>query len=313
MVGLLMGPATTGKLAQNAEAIKGDVFGPIVAENYVTEPKFDGWRILAFRGSHSVEFYSRSGKSYSNQLPHIAAEIMEHFPFGTWLDGEVCAYSEDHGGTITDKWHTVQSVLTTQGGHKDAEKVSYMVFDLIAHGGIDARPLGFGRRRGLLERIFDGADFNAVKLTPQAPATIDAHEFNVKRGFEGSVIKRLDAPYASDKRGAGWTKVKPVATIDAVVMDFEPGKNGFTGMVGAVVFGQYDDNGKLIQRGKCSGMDMKTRKSMTANPSAWKGTVIEVAHEGVNIGESESGRFRFPRFKRMRDDKNASECTFHDA
>jgi ATP-dependent DNA ligase len=108
-------------------------------------------------------------------------------------------------------------------------------------------------------------------------------------------------------------RLKPQTTIDAVIMGFKPGENGFSGLVGAVVFGQYDENGTLVERGRCSGMDMRTRIDMTQNfESKWMGAVVEIAHMGVSIGEGESGRFRHPQFKRRRTDKALHEVVIHD-
>jgi ATP-dependent DNA ligase len=300
--------AVKGKLAQNAEAAKG---AALEAPGFAMEPKIDGWRGLMHVHEHGVSMFSRSGKSYSGQLPHIEAELAAAFPAGTWLDGEAAAITED-AGIVADKWHTVQSVLTTQGGHAKADHVSYMVFDLLAHRGIDARPLKFAQRRKLLEAIFDNQAFKAVKLTPQYMPGEKMYATLVEKGYEGAVLKRLDAKYASDQRGHGWTKIKPTKSIDAIIMGFQPGNNGFAGMVGAVIFGQYDENGILVERGKASGMTMKDRTSMTKHPESWIGKVAEFAHDGVSIGESESGRFRFPRYKRRRDDKAASAVTLHD-
>jgi ATP-dependent DNA ligase len=289
--------AAAGTLAQNAEASKGT--WPANPEKWVAEVKWDGWRILAVVRDGEVCLYSRSGKTYNGKLPHIEAELA-NFPDGTILDGEAVAVEVTPDGDVIDKWHTVQTALSSAAATAVAPQVSYAVFDLIAHGGLDARPLAFSQRRELLEQIFATNDFEALVLTVQIPPTPEAYELVCAKGFEGAVLKRLDAPYASGKRGAGWTKVKTA-------------KTGFTGMVGAVLFGQYDEHGNLVERGKVSGFPMATRKSMTANPEKWLGVVIEVSHEGVGIGATDSGRFRFPRWKRVRNDRKAESVGWHDA
>jgi ATP-dependent DNA ligase len=307
------GLVVAGKLAQNAEAPKKNGTAPL-GDGYVMEPKYDGWRILAHVHEDGVSFYSRSGKSYNGKLPKVEAELSEALPAGTWLDGEVCALSVGEDGKVTDNWHTAQSVLSKVGGHAAADTVTYMVFDILAHADIDARSLPYEKRRVLLEKMFDNhsATFDAVCLTATYPAEEEVYGSFVAAGFEGAVVKKLTARYASGQRGHGWTKMKPKATIEGVVMGFQPGKDGFAGLVGAVIFGQHNDNGVLVERGKCSGFDMVTRKSMTKNPEKWMGTVIEVAHEGVSIGATDSGRFRFPRWVRPRPDKSAAQVTFHD-
>jgi bifunctional non-homologous end joining protein LigD len=315
--------AALGKLAQNAQPTK--AFPGSTDGKKVGEPKYDGWRLIAVVRDDHVDFYSRSGKTY-NVLTVIEAELLATvtaddgtvrrvFPAGTILDGEVVALVVQDGKVINE-WGTTQSVMTKGGAVAAAmsAKVSYMVFDLIAHAHIDARPLPYDKRRALLERIFDahGEQFAKVKLTPQVEPTEQSYAALLAQGFEGMVVKRRNAPYASGKReGAGWEKAKPTTTIEGVIMGFTPGKEGFTGMVGAVVFGQHDGKG-LVERGKVSGMDMRTRLAMTKNPDQWIGKVIEIAHEGVSIGNSDTGRFRFPRMKRVRPDKDAAQVTLHD-
>lgn len=302
--------AVAEKLAQNAEAGKG--WFPPDPTAWVAQPKWDGWRILAVVHADRVDFFSRSGKTYNGKLPHVEAEILANFPAGTVLDGEACAIEVTESGAVIDKWHTVQKALSSASAPHAAKQVQYAVFDLIAHGGIDARSQPYRNRRVLLDRIFDAGDFSALMLTVELPATEAAYEALVAQGFEGAVFKRLNAPYASGQRGHGWTKAKPTKTVDGVVMGFQPGKDGFAGMVGAIIFGQYNEAGILVERGKVSGMSLKVRMDMTAHPAKYEGVVIEVAHEGVSIGATDSGRFRFPRFKRIRDDRDPASVVMHD-
>lgn len=295
--------AVAGKLAHNAEPAQSVPLG----KPCVIEPKLDGWRILAHVHEDGATLYARSGNTYTDRLPHIVAELIVNFPAGTWLDCEAVALSVVEG-VMVDDWGNVQSVLTTLGPNSAAaKKVSLMVFDLLAHGGIDARKLPFVQRRELLASIFDGADFKSLRLVPQLEATDAAHDAYVAMGFEGSMVKALDAPYASGKRGAGQTKLKPQTTIDTVIMGFKPGENGFAGMVGAVIFGQYV-KATLTERGRCSGMSMKVRADMTKNPSKYLGKVMEVKH----MGFMKDG-LRHPQFKRMRPDRDPMSVEYHNA
>lgn len=303
--------AAQGKIAQNAEPLKKGVTP--YGEGRVIEPKLDGWRLIAYVGADAVAFWSRSGKRYDGKLPRIEEELLANCPEGTWLDGEACALTVLANGNVLDEWGTVQSVLSKLGGHAMADKVTFMVFDLLAHGGIDARSLPYAKRRALLESMFANGDFTKTMLAPSLPATEDTHATLVEKGFEGSIVKRLNAPYKSDGRaGAGWTKIKHTTTVDCVVMDFQMGKDGFAGMCGAIIFGQYV-NGVLTERGKCSGMDMRTRLDITKNPEKWLGRVVEIAHMGVSVGAGDSGKFRHPQYKRMRTDKAAETCVWADA
>ena len=295
--------AAAGTLAQNADTASTVPTGP-----FILEPKLDGWRIIAHIEADSVTYYTRSGNSHpAEQLPHIAKELRANFPADTWLDGEAVAIRIEND-KVVNEWATAQSVMTKIGGHAAADRISFLVFDLIAHGGLDARPLSFAKRRELLDRAFDGKLLSSVALVPQTEATDENAAAFVEQGFEGAMVKSLTAPYASNKRGKGWHKIKPQSTCEAVVIGYKEGQNGFTGLVGAIVFGQYDSDGTLVERGRCSGMDLPTRREITCNREKYLGTVIEVAHHGT-IGGT---RLRHPQFRRFRPDKRANQVLIHD-
>jgi ATP-dependent DNA ligase len=298
-----------GKLAQHAESWKNEAMPP---GESIMEPKYDGWRIIAYVGENGhVELFARSGNYPPGDLPKIKAELAERFPPGTILDGEAVAISVKPDGTIMNEWGVAQSVLTTLGGHAAADKITFMVFDLIAHRGIDARPLPYSQRRILLERIFhEQAEFESIALTTTMDATRANYELLVKKGFEGGVVKRVAAAYASDKReGYGWFKIKAEWRVDVVIMGFKKGKSGPTS---AIRFGQYKD-GVLVERGSCKTLGNKLLKATAADPASYIGRVIEIAHNGVDIAKNGSGRFRSPQLKRFRDDKSAESVVMHDA
>lgn len=303
-------PTSAEGLAQNAAALKpGQTVDAFAADHFIGEPKLDGWRLLIHRAEDGVHTYSRAGKCQDGKLPAIEAEVEARFPAGTWLDGEAVAMRVESGAIVHD-WNTVQSVLGSSPKKAAAKSgpISIMVFDLIAHGGTDARSLPFGKRRDLLERIFAEAKMEKLLLAPQLEPTEGSVDALLAQGFEGMVIKDRTAPYASGKRGQGWTKIKPSADEDVVIMGYKEGENGFTGLVGAVVFGQMKD-GKLVERGRCSGMDMATRKAISKDRDGWLGEVIEISRWDI----MESGKFRHPQMKRKRVDKAPDECAWSAA
>lgn len=282
---------------------------------YVMEPKLDGHRMQAFVDADGVRCYSRRGKNQSGYLPHIEAELLEHFPAGTVLDGEVVALGvpELHAG---DGWSSVQKIMGR--GRETAARMSqhltYVVFDMLVHGAIDTRGLSFVDRRIGLERIFEDAVMGAVALVPQCDVSPEHYERMLVHGFEGSMVKRLSSPYACGKRGWGLYKVKPTDTLDGVIIGAKPGQGDFTGLIGSIEFGQYR-NGRLVHRGYCSGMDYQTRLDLSEPvdvgeegrlDEAYLGRVVEVKHNGV----FESGDLRFARFVRFRPDKPAKECVW---
>lgn len=286
------------RLAHNAEAAP--ISSALSDPNSVMEPKLDGIRLLAIIDDQ-VNLYTRSGKCQTGKLPAIEAELAS-LPAGTVLDGEIVAFVETNGKRVQD-WGKAQSVMgsAVKRAASLSDALTYVAFDLLSYDGVDVRSLPLWKRRQALERVVETSD--RVEVIDQIEPTEENYDNLVLDGFEGAMVKRLNSRYASGARGQGWFKLKATDEVDVVVMGFQAGRDGFSGMIGAIIFGQYRD-GKLEERGKCSGMVMKLRQAMTDKPDDYIGTPISVAHMGV----MESGKFRHPQFKRLRDDKPADEC-----
>lgn len=296
-------PTSAQGLAQNLKAAK-TVAEAVAGHPSVLEGKLDGWRLLAHVHEDGVDVFSRTAKCYTGRLAAIEQELADNFPAGTWIDGEAVAIRVE-GTAIYNDWGVAQSALSSGKATHHADKITFMVFDLLAHGGLDIRALPFIERREALETIFDATNMERVQLNAQFRATEENHAALIAQGFEGSVVKHMDAAYASGQRGRGQFKLKATDERDVIVTGFKAGDGGFTGMVGAVTFGQMVD-GEIVERGRCSGMNMATRENMTKNPAHWLGTVIEIRHMGV----MESGTFRHPQFRRPRPDKMPESCVW---
>jgi DNA ligase-1 len=301
-------PTSAVDLAQNAEKPKGKTAPPVEhlvgARPHTGEPKLDGWRVLIHVAEDGVHFYTRAANPVPASLPDHAAELAENLPAGTWLDTEAVAIKiEDM--KVMQTWGSVQSFMSSAGSH-GAEHITLMAFDLIAHGGIDARALPYTKRRALLEQVFDGADWNRIQLVPQVAPTQASLDALLAQGFEGMMLKALDAPYASGKRGAGWTKLKPTLDADVIITGYTDGQNGFAGMIGAVEFGLINEDGCLEPAGRCSGMTMKMRQKFTESGDAYIDKVMEIKYQE----RMPTGGFRSPNFKRMRPDKANADCTW---
>lgn len=312
----MQGFENIAKLAMNSKTAA-SVEEAVGSREAIIEPKYDGIRLLINITEDGVRAYARSGKSKTGKLPAIEAELAAHLPAGTWLDGEAVAFNEDG----TQDWGGAQSVLGSGVAKAAAasDSIRFVVFDLLAHSGNDARKLPLRHRRELLEMIFsqpgdnvdgwerDGKEWERVVLSPQLPATDEAHAANLELGFEGSMVKHLDAPYASGKRSTASLKLKATDTVDCVVTGFSAPKPGWIareGMIGAIEFEHYAEDGTPIQ-GKCSGMTSGERRYITANQAELLGKVIEVSYMTKMPG---TGKLRHPQFQRIRTDKTAEEC-----
>jgi len=119
--------AASGDLVALAKPVKTQPTG-----EFLVEPKFDGWRLVAIVGGDRTHLYARSGQSLTGKLPAVEAELFERFPAGTVLDGEAVALRVQDG-KILNEWSIAQNVLSTAGAHIAAPRITFMVFDLLAH------------------------------------------------------------------------------------------------------------------------------------------------------------------------------------
>lgn len=296
-------------LAQNAEAVPaGGEAQAINAPRQIMELKLDGIRLLAHIGEGGrVRTYTRSGKEQTGKLPQVEAELAAHFPPDSWVDGEVVAIRIREDGSVEHHWGTAQSVMgaNVDKAARRSGDVTYSIFDVLAVGGTDARSLNFEGRRRILELAFANGDgWDACTLVPQMEPSEEAYAAILAAGFEGAMLKSLDARYCSGQRGKGQRKLKGTHTEDVIITALPlDGEGKYAGQVGAVVFSQIRD-GALVEMGRCSGMSDAERLDLSRNAASWLGRVIEVRHNGV----MPTGGWRHPVWMRTRDDKLAEEC-----
>lgn len=256
---------------------------PPTGDQWVAEPKLDGWRLLAHvTADRKVRLFAgRNGSAYTGQLPYLAADLCG-LPPDTILDGEL----------VGNDWNQVQSVMTGAHPHKPHPHdpaLTYVVFDVLRFDTVDVRTDTWDDRR-LLVKDMVGAH---VRPSVTFASTELALELALSHGFEGIVCKRRDSRYVNT-RSASWVKIKPQLTAEATVVGFKPGQGKFASMVGALELEMVESGART----RCSGFDDATRREMTDNPGRWLGTVIEIRHHGLG----RDGTPRHPQFHRRRDD-----------
>ncbi len=290
-----------------------------LGERWAYEPKYDGFRAIAFVDGDDVMIQSRSGKPLSRYFPELS------FPPGRYvIDGEIVI--DDH----TDPAHPGQDFDALQNRIHPAESrirmlaeqtpAHFVAFDLLAHEeeSLLERPLR--ERRTRLEAIA-AAPISVTPLSADPAAT----ELWLQHG-EGVLAKDLDAPYRPGQR-TGMVKVKRVRTIDAVVAGYRPGKE--PGTVGSLILGLYDEAGKLHVVGHSSGIRAADKRALVdklapyesgdrghGDPSRWKSEkelewislrpelVVEVTFDHTSGGRIRHGT----RILRWREDKPPTEC-----
>ena len=276
-------------------------------DGWAYEPKWDGFRAIAFVDGDDVYLQSRNGKPLSRYFPEVA------FAPGRYVvDGELVASSFD---TLGQRIHPALSRIERLAEETPAR---FVAFDVLALDDDVLIERGYAERRAILETIA------GLELTPVVYAASEAAAW--LRDEEGVIAKEADAPYRPGER-VGMVKVKRVRTIDAVVMGWRPGK--LEGTVGAIILGLYDDDGRLHEVGHSSGFTAKRKRELvtelapyetgergSGEPSRWSAgrdlewvalqpeLVVEVSYDHVSDGRIRHGT----KVQRWRDDKAPREC-----
>ena len=120
----------------------------------------------------------------------------------------------------------------------------------------------------------------------------------VANGFEGIMIKDIDAPYEC-KRSSFWMKWKPVITVDLNIVGFEEGTGRNEGRLGAIIC-EGIDNDRNIRVNVGSGLSDANRDEYWSARDKLLGDVIEVAADAVTQNQDGTYSLRFPRFVRFR-------------
>jgi ATP dependent DNA ligase domain len=270
------------------------------------EAKYDGWRALA-GVLDRVGLWTRSGNAIT-QVPYIAQAILERFPAGTILDGEIVDLR------TARQWNRTESILSkTRGGYQhkptvDDPPLTYVLFDVLQVAGRDVRGLALSQRRVLLEELCAGInerDDLPLMLIHTHKPTEEALGAIMDLDFEGVVCKREGSPYRSG-RSSAWVKIKPSETIDGEftgVYDPTPGSRLAPNVdgepqpwaAGGVRFRVVHDDGRVYE-GRAAGMGDRLRAELWQHPEKFHGYVVELAHWGVQ----DSGALRSPQVRRLR-------------
>ena len=229
-------------------------------EGFLFEPKWDGFRAIAFRGDTEVYIQSRDLKPLDRYFPDLHDVLLERLPQGCVVDGEIVIATSQglDFDALQLRLHPAQSRVAKLAREAPS---SFVAFDVLAAGGHDVRAESFARRRARLEKLLVGTR-PPVYLTPMtrehAVAAAWLEQFE-GAGLDGVVAKPAHLEYQPGKRVM--LKVKHVRTADCVVAGFRWYKD-MSDAIGSLLLGLYDDEGVLHHVGVTSAFTMATRKAL---------------------------------------------------
>lgn len=272
------------------------------------EVKLDGVRVLAVVDGANVTLYSRNGKEFEN-FPQIADAIEDarhHFqrqrPSGTRfvLDGEIVG---DSFQQLMRQAHRKSNAKTTG--------MVYHIFDIIPLDNFQEGHFNeqLHKRLDWLEPARTALMENAcLRVMPGMNVDLDTAEGHdvmqrfaeaaVEQGYEGIMIKNIDAPYEC-RRSDFWLKYKPFIEVSLEITDVEEGTGRNQGRLGALVCSGID-SGRKISVNVGSGFSDSDRDSFYRDRDHIIGHVVEVRADSITQNQDGSYSLRFPRFLRFR-------------
>jgi DNA ligase-1 len=318
-VGRPVGPM----LAQTADGV-GDALQRL-GGRAALEAKLDGARVQIHRDGTEVAVYTRSLDDVTARLPEVVEATLA-LPVRTFVaDGEAIALRPD------GRPHRFQVTGSRFGRSADVETarrtqpLSVFVFDVLHRDGEDLLDLPYEQRMALLDEVVPARHRVDRLVTDDTDEAQRFLQRTLDAGHEGVVAKALASPYEAGRRGAAWLKVKPVHTLDLVVLAVEWGSGRRTGKLSNIHLGARDpDTGGFVMLGKTfKGMtdemlDWQTRRFTELADGPTDGyvvrlrpkQVVEIAFDGVQ-GSSRYPAglaLRFARVVRYRDDKRSDEA-----
>jgi ATP-dependent DNA ligase len=230
---------------------------------WLYEPKWDGFRCLAFRRGKQVLLQSKAGQPLGRYFPELVAALADLAKDQFVLDGEIVIFSDGHLSfdDLLLRIHPAESRIRKLSSETPA---SLMCFDLLVdEDGRTLTDLPLAERRKHLESFFKNSpQHKSIRLSAATTDRSRAEQWMQelgKVGLDGVVAKHLDEPYRSGERTA-MVKIKRIRTADCVVGGFRYAEKG--GGIGSLLLGLYNDEGLLDHVGFTSSFNAEQRQEL---------------------------------------------------
>jgi DNA ligase-1 len=282
------------------------------------EWKLDGARIQVHREGTQVAVFTRNLRDITSGVPEVVASVLEYPATSFLLDGEALLFGPSGPEQFQDSMSRFGAEASDQ-----APPLRAFYFDCLHLDGADLIDLSLVERRAALAGAVPSESLVGSVLTDDADVADRFFDDAVAAGYEGVVVKDPDQPYEAGRRGSGWLKVKPIHTLDLVVLAAEWGSGRREGWLSNLHLGAADGHGGHVMLGK-------TFKGLTDEMLAWQTErflaiedhrspntvflkpeiVYEIAFDGVQRSTRYPGgvALRFARVKRYREDKGPGDA-----
>lgn len=210
---------------------------PPTGPGWISEIKFDGYRMLCRKQDDEVRLITRNGLDWTNRVPQLTRAVAALPARSAMLDGELVVLDKD-GRT---SFAALQDALA---GNR-TRRLSFYAFDLLYENGADLRPQPLRARKQALARLLASAPSGGpIRLSEHLTSeAARVRSEACKAGLEGIICKRLDAPYRAG-RGADWLKLKCEDREEFVIVGTTPPK-GSRDHLGALLVARHDEAGRL--------------------------------------------------------------------
>ena len=299
---------------------------PFDSPNHLFETKWDGLRAILFLRQKKLELQNRNLRDVTVSYPELQSLPETINAKSAILDGEVVVLNEKG---IPDFGR-----LQNRFGHTDLKRIdilqhtiptTYVAFDLLHLDGKDIikEPLK-ERKRKLRKIVTEGPHFLYADHVEDQGSTFYAE--CRKLGIEGIIAKELTSTYSPGLRSSSWTKIKGSRFVDTIIVGYSAGEGARASTFGSLVVAMYNEHEKLVHVGNVGGgfdnrtlveVDSMIRRLVTKTPLITEPIEAPSPVTWVRpqlVCEVEYGQFtkdrmlRFPRFHRLRPDKNPEDC-----
>jgi DNA ligase-1 len=282
------------------------------------EWKLDGARIQAHRRGETVRLFTRNLNDVTSRLPGVVAALRSLPAECVILDGEVLGVGADERPDLFADTMSRFGRSSAPGG----AELTVWWFDCLHLDGVDLIDRPLAERRVLLEQVA-GTGCVPATMTDDPVAAQAFLDAALAAGHEGVMVKAVGSRYEAGRRGQSWKKVKPVRTLDLVVLAAEWGHGRRRGWLSNLHLGARDPDGGFVMVGKTfKGLTDELLRWQTARLSELESSragivvwarpelVVEVALDGVQASTRYPGgvALRFARVRRYRSDKSAAEA-----